>query len=334
MHAWLLRTFILLCLLPGVVQAEPRGFASCVMDSGVQAAETTAPLPAQLVVPRDAPVGTVLFDTQGWLQGGTAKVTCGAPFLPGDLWLRKGFVSGAAVPGQPNVYPSGVPGIGIRVAWSRDSKSLPAQMSGGEFMNSPRTVEPMPHGRYAPANNWWVQLVKTGPISSGTYNYDIPNVEVHHHDVRTNILTFPPLAITFQARSCRLVDGRDYTHHLRSSSLGNFSGVGSTALPEDFTITLNCDRGLSVSYRIDGDPADDTTLKNQTGDGMAKGVGIQLLNRIGFGGPIRLGREVILPRANNSGDLSILLTARYRQVDPVITAGKVSALATITLFYR
>jgi len=332
MHAWLLRTFILLCLLRGVVQAEPRGAASCVMDLDGKAQSTAAPLPAQLVVPRDAPVGTVLFDTQGWLQGGMAKVICGAPFLPGDLWLRKGFVSGASVPGLPNVYPSGVPGVGIRVAWSRDSKSLPAQMSGGEFMNSPRTVELMPHGKYTPPNNWWIQLIKTGPISSGTYT--IPNVEVHYHDVLTNTLTFPPLALTFQTRSCRLVDGRDYTRTLRSSWLGNFSGIGSTAWPDDFAINLKCDPGLRVSYQIDGDPADDTTLKNQAGDGMAKGVGIQLLSRTGFAGPIRLGQEVILPKASASGDLLIPLTARYRQVDPVITPGKVVAVATITLFYR
>ena len=190
MHAWLLRTFILLCLLPGVVQAEPRGFASCVMDSGVQAAETTAPLPAQLVVPRDAG-GNSAVRYPGLAPGRHGESHMWRAFPARRPLAAQGLRERAAVPGQPNVYPSGVPGIGIRVAWSRDSKSLPAQMSGGEFMNSPRTVEPMPHGRYAPANNWWVQLVKTGPISSGTYNYDIPNVEVHHHDVRTNILTFP-----------------------------------------------------------------------------------------------------------------------------------------------
>ncbi|WP_337058673.1 fimbrial protein [Pseudomonas sp. USHLN015] len=330
MRAWLRRTFILFCSLLGVLQQQAWGFpATC--TRAAEAPPTLAPLPAELVVPRDAPEGLVLFDTQRWIQGGTADVTCGGFLQHGDLWLRRGFISGAGVPGHPNVYPSGVPGIGIRVAWSRDSKSLPAQMSGGEFMNSPRKTDALAWGRYTPASNWWIQLIKTGPISSGTYS--IPNVEVHYHDERTNTLRFPSLAITFQARSCRLVDGRDRTRDLHKTWLKDFSGVGSTAWPLDVSINLDCDPGLNIAYRIDGLTHDESTLKNSTGLMMAKGVGVQLTDMQHV--PLHTGREYPLGHSGVAGKtMQIPLMARYRQVEERIVPGHVITVATVTLFYR
>lgn len=329
MHAWLVRTFIFCCSVMGGMQMAWAFPATCVRSA--EAPPTMAPLPAELVVPRDALVGSVLFDTQRWIQGGKADVTCGGFLQHGDLWLRRGFTSGASVAGHANVYPSGVPGIGIRVAWSRNSTTLPAQMSGGEFMNSPRKTDALAWGRYTPASNWWIQLVKTGPISSGTYS--IPAVEVHYHDERTNSLRFPAISIAFQARSCRLVDGRDRTRMLHKTWLKDFSGIGSTAWPLDITINLDCDPGLNIAYRIDGDTHDESTLKNSTDAEMAKGVGVQLTDTQHV--PLRTGHEYPLGQSGAAGKvMRIPLMARYRQVAEKVTPGPVVAMATLTLFYR
>lgn len=330
MHAGLVRSFILSFSILVISQQPAWGItAYCKMAAG--APPTMAPLPPELVVPRDAPEGLVLFDTQRWIQGGKAEVDCGGFLQHGDLWLRRGFLSGASVPGHANVYPSGVPGVGIRVAWSRDANTLPAQMSGGEFMNSPRKTDALAWGRYTPASNWWIQLIKTGPISSGTYS--IPSVEVHYHDERANALVFPAIAIAFQTRSCRLVEGSVLTRTLHKTWLKDFSGIGSTAWPLDVSIDLECDPDLDIAYRLDGLTHDASTLKNTFGITMARGVGVQLTDLqnipLSIGSEYPLGRSVIVEKR-----VRIPLMARYRQVAEQVTPGHVVATATLTLFYR
>lgn len=330
MHAGLVRSFILIFSIL-VISQQPAWAVTAYCKRTAEAPPTMAPLPTELVVPRDAPNGLVLFDTQRWVQGGKADVNCGGFLQHGDLWLRRGFTSGASVAGHANVYPSGVPGIGIRVAWSRNATTLPAQMSGGEFMNSPRKTDALAWGHYTPASNWWIQLVKTGPISSGTYS--IPAVEVHYHDERTNSLRFPAIAIAFQARSCRLVEGSALTRTLHKTWLKDFSGIGSTAWPLDVSIDLECDPGLDIAYRLDGLTHDASTLKNTVGITLARGVGVQLTDLQGI--PLSIGSEHPLGRSA-VGDkvVRIPLMARYRQVAELVTPGHVVATATLTLFYR
>lgn len=213
-------------------------------------------------------------------------------------------------------------------------------MSGGEFVSSPRKTTPLGWGEYTPASNWWIQLIKTGKISSGTYN--IPRVEVYYHNLLTNVLFFPSLTIAFKNRGCSLLT-RSQQVTLSKSWMKDFSGIGSTALPRDFDIELDCEPDVSVSYRIDGPPASESnsTLQNSVGwdaEGkpMARGVGIQLLKRHGTAEPLLIGKEFEFRRSSAVGSsiMSIPLTAQYRQVESTVIPGKVLTSATITLFYR
>ncbi|MGR1220709.1 fimbrial protein [Metapseudomonas otitidis] len=279
-----------------------------------------------------------MFDTQGWIMGGWVDVTCGGFLQHGNMYLRYGYLSGASVPGFPNVYPTGIPGVGIRVAWSRVFGTVPPEMSGGQWIGSPRKVENLPPGRYTPTSNWWIQLIKTGSISTGTYK--IPEVQVHYQDELTNALKFREIELVSRARGCSL-QTKDQIVSLGKSWPKDFRGMGSTARPKDFDIKLDCEPSVRITYRIDGIRVDGSTLIN-TGMGnteskpLADGVGIQLLLRHGAGGPLPMGSEITLGNSAASGpsSLQIPLTAQYKQVGATITPGFVGSLATITLFYR
>lgn len=301
---------------------------------------TWAPLPTTLAIPRDLPNGHVLFDTQGWIQAGWVDVTCGGFLQHGNMYVRYGYTSGASVPGFPNVYPTGVPGVGIRVAWSRVAGSVPPEMSGGQWIGSPKKVEDLPRGRYTPASNWWIQLIKTGSISTGTYR--IPEVQVHYQDELTNALKFREIELVSRARGCKLLNSPQEVR-LGTASIKDFQGLGSTSKPRDFEIALDCEPDVSVSYSINGLPAaeSNSTLQNSVGwDGegkpMARGVGIQLLKRHGSAEPILIGKEFEFRRSSAVGSsiMSIPLTAQYRQVESTVIPGKVLTSATITLLYR
>jgi len=339
MGSWSGRSLILFGLLwAASIQQAWAVPAYCKVDA--RPPPTPAPLPPALVIPRDVPNGHVLFDTRGWIFGGYAILTCGGFLQHGNMYVKYGYTSGASIPGFPNVYPTGVPGVGIRVAWARAANSGPVEMSGGSYITSPIKVEDLPWGRYTPASNWWIQLIKTGSISTGTYK--IPPVEVRYQGELTNSLIFPQIELVSRARGCKLLNSPQEVR-LGTASIKDFQGLGSTSKPRDFEIALDCEPDVSVSYSINGLPAaeSNSTLQNSVGwDGegkpMARGVGIQLLKRHGSAEPILIGKEFEFRRSSAVGSsiMSIPLTAQYRQVESTVIPGKVLTSATITLLYR
>ncbi|MDV3443197.1 fimbrial protein [Metapseudomonas otitidis] len=299
---------------------------------------TTAPLPTTLPAPRDVPNGYVLYDSQ-WIVRPAGDVSCGGLLQHGQLSMTYGFTNGTSVPGFSDVYPTGVPGVGIKVAWSRKISPIPSNIEGGQFMASPMQSEPLryspfkPPTQFTPASHWRFQLIKTGNLASG--NFSIPSIQVWYGNALTNALEFSRGSLALNTRGCSLRT-KDQIVNLEKSWLKDFRGIGSTTRPKDFDVDLQCESDIAVSYRIDGLKVDDSTLKNSEGRDMATGVGIQLLSRHGFVGPLALGREVLLGRTAASGNsvVRIPLTARYRQVDSAVGPGQVVAAATITLFYR
>ncbi len=302
--------------------------ASC---SGGDALRTVHTLPATITLQRDAPIGTVLYDTNGWVGGGKSlSVSCKGP---GTIWLSDGFRGGAVKTALEHVYESGVPGIGIKVAWSNNGRNPPTSMSGGRYMNDPPTEMQISSNNYLPAQLWWIQLVKTGPIESGTFQ--IKPARVFYHNLLSNELTFTPSQLVFNKQGCRL-QTPNITVELPVANLHHFQGVGSSAWQRPFNVSLECDPDIRISYRIDGQHVADSVLRNGEGADMATGVGVQLLKGGGDGGtPLVLGAKAYHMDMGTVGGLSkILLIARYYQTEPRIVPGAVMATATLTLFYE
>ncbi|WP_301151257.1 fimbrial protein [Metapseudomonas otitidis] len=291
--------------------------------------KTSFPLPTTLSLQRDAPIGSVLYDTHGWVSNGEASATCSGP---GTIWMDHGYRETMQPTSLPYVYESGVPGIGIKVAWSNNANRPPATMSGGIYMGSPLTETQISATTYKPAQQWWIQLIKIGPITSGTFK--VAPIRVFYHNLMTNELTFPASDLVFRKQGCRLQNS-NITVTLPTANLHHFSGIGSSAREHTFTIPLNCDPDIHVSYRVDGLQITDSVLKNSEGAGMAKGVGVQLLKGAGGGTPLVLGAKAYHLYTGEMAGLSVIpLIARYYQVDTAVTPGQVITTATLTMFYE
>ncbi|MDV3444050.1 hypothetical protein R0G64_32635, partial [Pseudomonas otitidis] len=68
--------------------------------------------------------------------------------------------------------------------WNNNPQSRPAGMDGGIYMTIPRSTTQISRDTYTPAQLWWVQLIKTGPIASGTFQ--IAPIQVYYHNLLTN----------------------------------------------------------------------------------------------------------------------------------------------------
>lgn len=322
----LLMYLLVVALFPvmGVVSPHALG---CSLKRGQS---TNFTFPSPLNVPRDLPIGGVIYDTHGWIGSGDAYVDCMGLF---QHYIGTGFVSGPSevkVPGKTDVYATGLPGVGIRVAWS-SNLDTPAHMEGGEMMRSARRRTPIPRNHYSPAQRWWIQLIKTDTINSGVLSMN--PVRIYYDDELTNQLNFLSSQVVFQKRGC-VATGATQTVTLLQSNIGQFKGIGSTARPRIFSIDLDCDEGVNVSYRIDGLPATESVLKNSTGPGQANGIGVQLLKGDGVQ-PLLLGEKHVLGTADRpNSNMKIELQARYYQFQEQIRPGFIVTNATVTLYYE
>ncbi len=340
MGSWRSRSLILFGVLwAASMQQAWAVVAFCTLNRAT--VTTPAPLPTTLPVPHDVPNGYVLYDSQ-WIVGTAGDVSCGGFLQHGPLSVTYGFMSGTSVPGFSDVYPTGVPGVGVKVAWSRKISPIPPNIEGGQFMTSPVQSEPLNYSplkptQYTPASHWRFQLIKTGNLASG--NFSIPFVRVFYGNALTNVLEFSRGSLAFNIRGCRL-QTKDQIVNLDKSWPKDFRGFGTTTRPKDFKIRLNCEPSTSVKYLIDGTKFDQSTLLN-TGEGntegkpLAGGVGVQLLQRHGNGGLLLMGEKIPLKNVvvSDPSNPEISLAAQYKQIGTTITPGFVGSHATITLFY-
>ncbi|WP_431483244.1 fimbrial protein [Pseudomonas solani] len=292
--------------------------------------ETRFPIPSTLNLSRDLPIGSVIYDTNGWIGTGDAYVECMQLY---PHYQGAGFISSPAevkVPGKSDVYASALAGVGVRVAWS-PSTNTPSQMEGGRMMRGERTRTSIPRDHYAPAQRFWVQLIKTGPIQSGTFA--MPQVRIYYDDELTNELVFLPVPVVVTQRGCQVLNP-SIEVPLPTANQHHFDGVGSSARPFAFDIKLKCDPDIKVSYQLDGLTAAASVLKNVIGPNMAQGIGVQLLKGDGAT-PLALGVKTHHLNTGTAGGPSMIsLIARYYQLEPTVRPGQVLTAATLTLFYE
>jgi len=263
---------------------------------------------------------------------GPATMICG----PNGVFTAMG--QGIGVPVN-NVYPTSVPGVGIRLSTSLgvwpSAVSTVSESGGTILQNFVINIE----------------LIKTGNITQagvlagafGTYN--------HNMDGQI-ILLFSwenPVPVTPVVPACTVVTP-NIKVPLGSVSAKVFQGPGTTSSPTDFSIDLACSGGsagtLVNAYVTLTDSTNagnvTTTLPLSSAAGStAQGVGVQVLNH---GTPVAFGPDSkTIGNTNqwhagtiNQGvsTFSIPLQAQYIQSGQTVTAGVANAVATFTMAYQ
>lgn len=330
-------------ILPGLVLmfAASGAQASCWFVSG-SAPNGTIPLPATLRIPSDSPNGTVLWSS-GWRPFGNFDINClGTGVVAGTL--ASGI--GAAVPGYVNasgynsVFATNVPGIGISVYWCNQTSCNPDYNHVTPIASLPQSWGTISAPTYNLPSSWWVQLVKTGPVSPGAVSVGGGLSSIRYYET-----TVANLAITgatsISAIGCQL-NPTNITVPLPTVTKDDFTDASptptSTSKATPFNISLLCDADVQVRYEIDGTQTATNVLANSTGGGMAQGIGVQLLQGDpGSADPVPLGQYVAFQgRTASSGPVSIPLVATYYKTVPIasVVPGNVMVTATFTVLYQ
>lgn len=102
-------------------------------------------------------------------------------------------------------------------------------------------------------------------------------------------------------------------------------------------LSLSCDKNINVDVTLNGVQNSETsdasvlTLMNPGSEGVAKGIGVQLLYN---GAPLKLNERLEMEATQSNGVVTYPLTARYIQTQDKIKAGTANAGATLNVTYQ
>ncbi len=315
-----LNKVLLLCLAasPLLIMSES-ATAACAWRGGL-----TAPMDRTLnfgpnIIRRDMPIGTVIDTAStGAYASGQTLFGCNTPWtMPGQL-IQFPTLSTYG----NNVYNTNISGIGIRIRRSDVGTLFAFSVPG--LANAYLALK---------GDGITAELVKTtaGAVGAGAITTGVlakisiaaqPGYNVTASLAGTNTIT--PVGCSVNKTAIDVA--------LSPAAITDFSGVGSTAKPKNFTVDLTCDVTTKVKMMLDGTRAGPAgVLSLNAAPDQASGIGIQLVRGTT---PVALGTVLDFGAAPTTGLMQLPLTARYYQTAAPIAEGSANSTATFTMTYN
>ncbi len=315
----------------GLLMCYQTASASCSISGGKEPSTATIAVPT-LTVNRDAEPGTIISSQEA--LGESITVSC-----TGDGDIYTGYTvltTSDARTDNPlaKVYQTSVPGIGVRVGWSKEGVAMTeASLVTPMHLGSSRTER----ADYPIHSRATAQFVVTGPVSSGNLDPGQLNADWLYAGLTVARVRFSPVAVNVQSNSCNLVESNILAplSTIVASELAN--GVSRTVSDDSFKIQLNnCDAGIQVDYQFttagSTGVTDGNILNIATGDSAASGVGIQILDS--NDNVLQFDRNyTAVAQMTQDQSVTIPLKARYIRIGTV-KGGQVDAVATFEVYYR
>lgn len=314
--------------------------AACTTSSGFRTIDIPMQVGRVVVRPSD-PVGKVLVKSLFEIRPDNyTTYTCSRSDMMVARLLQNYPISSLG----DSIYSTNIPGIGIRLY----REAFNASTFSGYYpytRSVPGTLINLAEGYFV------VEIVKTaentgsGTLVPGTYSTYYAGNRSDRPFLTSSVYGN---AITIASSSCEWRGAINKEIQLPTVTKAGFKGVGSTQGDQSFDLNILCNGGInptgyeeknliSLSFDYQQDGTNTQVLKNlEPNATKANGVGVQLLwnyqNKnqvIGTGNKLELGTL----KSNQTVEYNVPLTARYYQTATNVTAGKVRAMATVTIQY-
>lgn len=288
--------------------------AKCYFTQGKEFTANYATAPVALTIPRDAPIGTVVYEESITAPSQGFHCPTASPFI---FSLNPTF--GSVTTGD--IFPLGKTGLSIKIKNTVNGYLNANRVLTGSFLDVSRsyTLEIIKSSEFSSQNE-----APAGLLGAHRYG-DLDLVKIN--------LANP---IILNASSCETPDvsvqmGDDYYLH-------EFTNAGSTPRTVKFNIGLNkCESGIQkITYSL---KANSQIIDQQQGivalnsNSTAKGIGLKLMDDAGQ--PIALGTTYPFNGFSTTGtDFNIPLSAAYyRLATDELKAGSANAEVTFIVNY-
>lgn len=291
----------------------------------------------------DAATG-VLMSKEGLMSsfgGPPAGFSCGSSAATGPVTTTI-FISGSNDQIPEAIYETNIPGIGLKIyyysmqatAWASEPLS-PSQAATTVSVTLPTPY----YSRYQNTSAAIrVELVKTGTVQklNGDELLFIKNSFMWADSGAPVNLVNLTIKARVTSNTCNVSSSSPSQVDLGSAGTDDFSVLGSTASNSQFSIILQCTGYTNVNLTVDGgyesnEVIGEGVLKIKEGEGMAKGIGVQLLkNSL----PIKFNEDLPVGSSVN-GIFNIPLEARfYKTSASPVKPGIITSQMMYTLSYR
>lgn len=296
--------------------------ATCVTKATINANYA----PGTLTVQRDAPVGTVINKKTLTIDPSVYMFYCqGSSHM-----YYKMVYQGGVKTAMDGVYQTNVPGVGLKI-------------QGYTYGGVLYTFTNPPWDRYETktlnifSGNLEVSIIKTGDITSGVMQSGLmatvyPDTnDGYGMKVNTSDVPIVQLACAITTPTLTFPIG-DVLVSKFGSTVGTIPDGGQNSQ----NLGLDCDKDANINVSLSGTQNPDVSTKTvlalsgQGDEGVAKGVGVQMLYN---GTPLELGKRIVLKKSAG-GIETFPLTARYYQTKTQVETGSANTSATLTLTYQ
>jgi type 1 fimbria pilin len=330
------------CALSSVSHAE------CTADRGFTTVDISMNVGRVVVRPSD-PIGTILRKSSFPIIPNGSRISCDRAGGQIQAVLSQNPVLSPA--GGASVYNTNIKGIGIRLY--REASG--ASNFSGYYPYS----RPLEGGTWFGNKNYRlgegffvVEIIKTaastgsGALTAGRYSSYHSRDDVNNPFLTSTVYGN---AITIASSSCELLGKVNKTVQLPTVNKSGFKGVGSTQGTQAFDLNFLCNGGENltpyeqsnkISLNFDYALAPNTTnvlANNAPASTRAKGVGVQLKTNYKNVSKVIAKNEKLelgTVKSNQNIQYNVPLDASYYQTDAIITPGKVSSVATVTIEYE
>lgn len=305
----------------------PAAQAICSNTNIISTTITVAPVRytvnfGDVILQKDSPVGTVLKSVKTGYNANDYYGSCkNGGYMYGNMTYGGGIPSGVE-----HVYKTNVPGIGIKA------------VANSVYLDSPRSIFQSTSviGWFYTATASVVSLVIIGPVTPGSV--DPGEVGYQSFDGAPNSRAYSIAlgsSTNVIATSCSILTP-SINIKLDDVLSSDLKTVGKTAKLKNFSIGLDCEASAKVNVKLTGNKNTDTRasgvlqLTNAGSEGVAKGVGIQMLYN---NAPMILDKNVLL-KTSAGGIETFTFGAQYYQTKSDVSMGSANATATLEVTYQ
>lgn len=330
----------ILCWICALLASSSYATTSCGIDTPLPTAFTIA---SPVTVSYPATVGTLLGSSAN--SNVTVKCTgIGNGSVTGIANLLADLSGSSPLGTDSSILPTNVAGIGIKLTTNGSGSTLGTSGTTVPILNTQSTSS----GTLTFTTTITAQLIITGTITAGTatvtgnssgsttlgtYSWRDPGTGATG-SLNQSMVFGSGVTVTYVG-GCTV---NSPSVALPTVGLGSLPSNGATAGRTSFTLTLTCNTSAtSIKLQLTDQfytANTSTNLKNalENSSGGATGIGVQVLNSSGQA--ITLGAQNVITAAAH-GDTTLPFSAQYvRTVTTIPAAGKVTAYATINLFYN
>ncbi|OMQ21777.1 fimbrial protein [Serratia oryzae] len=288
---------------------------------------------------RDTAIGTVVGNGETLAANGPNYAWCNSTTF---YRYQMNASNGMTVNGLNNVFPTNIPGIGLRF-YGRSEGSAKSY----QFNNQGTGGGTVGGGGWRWGSNglnyWGVDVVVTGPVSSGIYSSNLVASLTIDTLLVFNVSVNP---FTVTGSSCDASSTQQVVDFGRQP-LSAFTGLGSTTPAKNFSIEL---RGCSatklntISYTLSASNGNVVGLPtgviaNYNGSSLigvlkpAAGIGVKVMDSLG--NPVTFGSKKTVSFTPGTSSISIPFKASmYQYGNPTVSVGTVYANMFFTMEYK